>query len=134
MLVMAFALVSCENIFHNDSLDFMWRLDKVEFPDGIDLYGNACKEQLKEGLWISFARDLVEIDNNNSYFSTVGLQTEYGDSIRFDFSMCTNETTLDAELRQFGIPSRVTAFYKTCLDKKKMILKGDRTTLYFTKW
>ncbi|MCQ2064486.1 MAG: lipocalin-like domain-containing protein [Bacteroidaceae bacterium] len=134
VLFLAAALVSCENVFHNDSLDFMWRLDRIEFAGGTDFDGNACSARSVSGLWVSFARDLVEIQNSNDYFGTIGILTEYGDSLRLDFSMCADETGLDAELKEFGIGSRISTFCKTRLDREGMTLSGDRTTLYFTRW
>lgn len=134
ILLLTLVFVSCENVFHNDSLDFMWRLDRIEYSGGTDFEGNVCDGLSTQGLWVSFARDIIEIEDKNTYFSSIGIQTEFGDSIKFDFTMCTNQGALDFELHKFGIPSHISAFCKTTLNKKNMVLTGEKSTLYFTRW
>ena len=71
--------LSCEDVFHNDALDYMWRLDSVEYSDSLDFYGRPCLEESKDGLWISFARDLVWLESSNSEFSAIGIFIDKGD-------------------------------------------------------
>ena len=130
-------LLSCENVFKNDKLDFLWRLDSVEYPDGYDLFGNPCEKENKEGLWFSFARDLVEIENNNnSLFSAIGIMKENGKTLTFDFSMYDEESWsgIDYGLKIMGIDSKVSTFTITELNGKTLVLTGSKTVLRFTKW
>ena len=87
MIMLALSFCSCENVFHNDKLDYLWRLDSVEYVDGVDLNGNPCTKEPKQGYWLSFARDLVKIDNKDNQFAAIGILTDNGDNLVFDFSM-----------------------------------------------
>lgn len=130
-------LLSCENVFKNDKLDFLWRLDSVEYLDGYDLFGKPCEKESKEGYWFSFARDLVEIENNNnSLFSAIGILTENGNTLIFDFSMYNEESWsgIDYGLKIMGIDSKVSTFTITELNSKTLVLTGTKTILRFTKW
>lgn len=129
----AFLFISCENVFHNDRLDFMWRLDSVEFVDGKDFDGNSSGPQAKSGCWFSFARDLVEVDNRNSYFQAIGVLTDEGGTLTLDFSMCGNIENLDSELKVLGLGSR-TELFEVSIDGDKLVLSGRKTRLSFTKW
>ena len=134
MLVMVL-LHSCENVFHNDKLDYMWRLDSVEYIDGVDLNGNACSKESKEGVWFSFARDLVKVENKNKDFCVIGILTDYGDQLTFDFSMYEDVqwATLNG-LKLMGINAKVASFNVTELNSKEMVLTGSKTVLRFTRW
>ncbi|MBR4842611.1 MAG: lipocalin-like domain-containing protein [Bacteroidaceae bacterium] len=134
MAVSAMILLSCENVFHNDRLDFMWRLDTVEYLDGKDFDGNSVNEENRSGCWFSFARDLVEIDNRNSYFEAIGILTDDGDYLTLDFSMCGNVENLDSELRKLGLGSRKERFQVNTLDGSRLVLTGNKTRLSLTKW
>lgn len=128
--------LSCEDVFHNDALDYMWRLDSVEYSDSLDFYGRPCLEESKEGLWISFARDLVWLESSNSEFSAIGIFIDKGDYLTFDFSMYNEENWkgIDNGLKIFGIGSRVSTFNVTELNRKHLILTGIKTVLRFTRW
>ena len=128
--------ISCENVFHNDELDFMWRLDSVEYTDGVDLFGKPCSKEDKEGLWFSFARDLVRIESSNSTFAAIGVLTDQGNTLVFDFSMYKEENWPGIEngLKLMGIDSYVSTYTVTELNRKNMILTGKKTVLRLTKW
>lgn len=132
----AVLFLSCEDVFHNDALDYMWRLDSVEYLDSLDFYGKPCLEESKEGLWISFARDLVRLESSNSDFSAIGILIDKGDYLTFDFSMYNEENWkgIDEGLNIFGIGSRVSTFNVTELNRKHLILTGRKTVLKFTRW
>lgn len=134
MVLSAVIMLSCENVFHNDKLDFMWRLDSVEYIDGKDFDGNNAVSEAKSSCWFSFARDLVELDNRNSYFQAVGVLTDHGNALTLDFSMCGNIENLDGELRRMGLGTRTERFEVSTLDSKKLVLTGSKTRLSFTKW
>lgn len=133
LLFFSLTILSCENVFHNDRLDFMWRLDSVEFVDGKDFEGNSCDIVYTSGVRFSFARDLLEVESDKRYLRTFGVLTDNGNCLSFDFSMCV-ETNIDDELRLIGIGSRKTVFEVTLLDGNNLILTGDKTILRFTRW
>lgn len=136
IMILTVLLHSCENIFHNDELDFMWRLDSVEYVDGVDFDGNACSIESKEGLWISFARDLVKVDDRNKYLCAIGVLTDQGDRLLFDFSMYQEQDWpgIDNVFKSMGIDARITTFSVTELNRKKLVLTGNKTILRLTKW
>ena len=134
MLVMVL-LHSCENVFHNDKLDYMWRLDSVEYIDGVDLNGNECSKESKEGVWFSFARDLVKVENKKSDFCLIGILTDQSEQLTFDFSMYEDvQWATLAGLKQMGIDAKVASFNVTELNSKEMVLTGSKTVLRFTRW
>lgn len=134
MLVMVL-LHSCENVFHNDKLDYMWRLDNIEYIDGVDFNGNVCSKESKEGVWFSFARDLVRVEDKSSGFCVIGVLTDQGKQLSFDFSMYQDEKWgAEYGLKQIGIGSMVSSFNVTELNKKEMVLTGSKTVLRFTRW
>ena len=130
------SLLSCENVFHNDALDFMWRLDSVEYLDSLDFYGKPCIKESKEGLWFSFARDLVWLESSNSKFSVIGILIDKGDYLVLDFSKYDEQNWrgIDYGLNLFGIGSKIATFNVTELNRKHMTLTGRKTVLRFTKW
>ena len=134
--LIAALLQSCENVFHNDELDFMWRLDSVEYIDGVDFDGNTCSVESKEGLWLSFARDLVRIDDRNIYFRAIGILTDKGRQLDFDFSMYQEQDWpgMDSVLKSMGIDARISTFSITELNRKNLVLTGSKTILRLTKW
>ncbi len=136
LLTLVLSMDSCENMFHNDKLDYLWRLDSVEYPDGKDLFGNPCNLESKEGIWFSFARDLVMIENNNSEFSAIGILTDNGKTLVLDFSMYdeSNWAGIDYGLKITGLAAKVSTFTVTKLKGKELILTGDKTILRMTKW
>ena len=135
ILIFMVLLQSCENVFHNDKLDYMWRLDSIEYIDGVDFNGNACSKESKEGVWFSFARDLVKVENKESAFGVIGILTDQGKQLTFDFSMYEDEqwSTL-TNLTQIGIDAKVALFNVTELNSKELVLSGSKTVLRFTRW
>lgn len=127
-------VISCENVFHNDKLDFLWHLDSVEYLDGKDFYGKPCEKESKSGLWFSFSRDLVEIENQNSEFKAIGILEDNGDVLVFDFSMYSDWTVIMDGLRMMGMDTLVSAFHVTELNRNNMILTGSKTVLELTRW
>ena len=135
IMLLTVLLHSCENVFHNDELDFMWRLDSVEYIDGVDLNGKACSQESPEGVWFSFARDLVRVEDKNSGFCVIGVLTDHGGQLTFDFTMYDEEKWgTEYGLKQIGIESKVTSFNVTKLKGKELVLTGTKTILRFTKW
>ena len=80
-------------------------------------------------VWYSFARDLVEISDNQPH-GKIGITTDYGDSIKFDFSMYPSIT----DLHSCGIWNNITTFKIELLDSGKMILSDQNVRLSFTRW
>jgi len=136
LMLLMVLLHSCENVFHNDELDFLWRLDSVEFIDGLDFNGNECSKANMEGIWISFARDLVKVENKKTGFVVIGVLTEKDEQLTFDFSMYQEEEWpgTDYGLNQMGIEAKVSSFNITELSRKKLVLTGSKTILRLTKW
>lgn len=129
VLTVLLILASCTSVFPNEKLDYMWRLDKISYLNGHDYDGRICQEEEKKGIWFSFARDLVEISENQPH-GKIGITTDYGDSIKFDFSMYENIS----ELHRCGIWESVTTFNIEVLNSGKMILSDNNVRLHFTRW
>lgn len=135
MMLAMVLLHSCEKVFHNDKLDFLWRLDSVEYTDGVDFNGKTCSIECPEGGWFSFARDLVRVEDKRSGFCVIGVLTDQGGQLTFDFTMYEDEKWgTEYGLRQMGIESKVTSFRVTQLNGKELVLTGTKTILRFTKW
>lgn len=128
-------LHSCENVFHNDKLDYLWRLDSVEYIDGVDFNGKTCSKECPEGVWFSFARDLVRVEDKRSGFCVIGVLTDQGEQLTFDFSMYQEEKWgAEYGLKQIGVGSMVSSFSVTDLNSKELVLTGSKTVLRFTRW
>ncbi len=124
-------LTSCTKVFPNDKLDYLWRLDKICYS------GSGNHEVEKSGIWYAFARDLVEI-RNGEINGPIGILTDYGDSIKIDYSMYAGVADYDTEsllryLSDCGITSLTVVFKIERLDSN-MILSNNDTRLFFTKW
>lgn len=135
-VLLTVTLLSCESMFHNDKLDYMWRLDSVEYADDLDLYGKAGTTESKKDIWFSFERDLVEVENNFQGFIAIGILTDNGKTLVFDFSMY-DETDWPGtllNLNRMGIDSKVSTFTVTELNGSNMVLTGSKTVLSFTRW
>lgn len=135
-LLTVLLLASCENVFHNDRLDYMWRLDKVEYADGHDFDGNACDVELKSRHWASFARDIVVLEKygESDTCGVYGVFRENADSIFLDFSIWTDTASINLKLKSFGIGTVCSGFKLEMPDRKSLVLSGDRTNLYLTRW
>lgn len=136
VLILMVLFQSCENVFHNDKLDYMWRLDCLEYTDGVDLFGNTCSKQSIEGAWFSFARDLVKVEDKRSGLCIIGVLTENGDKLTFDFSMYNEDNwqPIDNELKQIGIKDKISAFNVVELKGGKLVLEDSKVILRLTKW
>ena len=130
------SLLGCENVFHNDKLDYLWRLDEVEYLDGTDFSGNPCARESKKDLWFCFTRDLVMIENKSNDFSAIGVLTDQGETLVFDFSMYDEQDWPDivTNLNTAGLDSKVPTFHVSELNRKTMVLTGVKTVLTFTRW
>lgn len=133
--MMTALISSCTKMFPNDNLDYMWRLDTVTYLDGQNFDGNPCGDEAKTNAWYCFARDLVEVRHGDIH-GPIGVVTDYGDSLRFDFTLFEegNPGTAMNTLKNCGIQSLVTTFNIESLTSANMILKGDKTRLSFTRW
>lgn len=136
ILILMVLLQSCENVFHNDKLDYMWKLDSLEYPDGVDLFGNICSKQSIDGAWFSFARDLVKVEDKRSGLCIIGILTDHGDQLTFDFSMYNDDNwqPIDDGLKQIGIKDKVTNFNVIELKRDKLVLENSKAIFRFTKW
>lgn len=136
VLILMVLLQSCENVFHNDKLDYMWRLDSLEYPDGVDLLGNTCSKQSIEGAWFSFARDLVKVEDKRSGLCIIGVLTENEDRLTFDFSMYNEDNwqPIDDDLKLIGIKDKVSTFNVIELKGGKLVLEDSKVILRLTKW
>ncbi len=135
-VILMVLLQSCENVFHNDKLDYMWRLDCLEYPEGVDLMGrNSSKEDVK-GVWFSFARDLVKVEDKRSGFCIIGVLTDNGDQLTFDFSMYNDDNwpPIDNDLKLIGIKDKVSTFNVIELKRDKLVLENGKAIFRFTKW
>ena len=59
---------SCEHAFPDDRLDFYWRLDRIEYKDGVNLRGEACQSEDLDNTMIGFARHMVLIEDLSRNF------------------------------------------------------------------
>lgn len=128
--------VSCDKVFPNDRLDFLWRLDRICFLNGTDFDGKECRERTAENVWYGFARDLVEV-RCNAPAGRIGVLTDYGDSLRFDFSMYDSDSIhaeLLDELHRCGLRDIVSTHSVEKLEGGEMILSDGTVRLFFTKW
>lgn len=138
-LVISFAMISCEKVFPNDKLDHFWRLNYVEYPNGTDLSGNICNVDTLGNVYFGFAQDLLQIENHKNGFSSFGVLTDLGDSLRFDFSVYRESDGYDPDnisdnLKMVGIDSLFSTFYIKQLDTKHLILSNESVVLRFEKW
>lgn len=131
--------MTCTSAFPNDDLDYMWRLDKVEFPGGIDFEGNECDFKTEGNVWYCFARDIVEIRRGKPGTSFFGKATMDSNLLTIDFSGYNRDTGYEPEkilvkINALGLEASCTAYTIDELNGSTMILKGRKTRLYFTRW
>ena len=128
---------ACTSAFPNDELDYMWRLDRIEFLDGLDFFGNECDMKSAGDIWYCFAREIVEIHFSDT--KTLGKTAVGGNSITIDFSGYNHNTGYDPEkmlerLNALGLEASCTEYSIDELNGSTMILTGRKTRLYFTRW
>src|SRR5574344_1472944 len=139
IVTISISTISCEKVFPNDELDHFWRLNYVEYPNGTDLYGDVCDVDTMGNVYFGFAQDLLQIENHTNGFSSFGVLTDIGDSLRFDFSVYREEDGYDpdniaANLKMVGIDSLFSTFFIKQLDKKHLTLSNESAVLRFEKW
>ena len=61
-LVLGICSGCMEHAFPNDDLDFYWRLDRIEYKDGMDFLGNPCQSKDVDNIMFGFARHIVLIE------------------------------------------------------------------------
>jgi len=130
--VSAVGLSSCEKAFPNDKLDFYWRLDKIEYRDGMDFSGNPCQSKDVDNIMFGFARHIVLIEAPG-LAQQHGVTTEFEDSIRLDYSVYNNPGLVN-QLQKCGLDSLVSTFKLEFPDRQHMVLSGKKTILSFRKW
>ena len=124
---------SCERAFPDDRLDFYWRLDRIEYKDGVNFHGEPCTSEDVDNTMFGFARHIVLIEDLSRHFSRHGVTMEFGDSIRLDYSMHDDAGLIDC-LRFCGLDSLVTTFRVSYPDRRRMVLENSRVGLWFRRW
>lgn len=134
--VVLLSVCSCDNVFWDDELDYQWRLDKIEYVSGHNFAGDDMAVEEKTQCWLSMARDLAVFEDLSSKSAIrVICRFEYdGDSITFDFTANSRQESLARLLPHFGLPGTVSSFSMQSLERNSMVMAGDSTVLYFTRW
>ena len=132
LLMTVVLAVSCEHAFPNDDLDFYWRLDRIEYRDGVNFQGAPCEYKDVDNIMFGFARHIVLIEAPG-LSQQHGITTEIGDSITLDYSIYNNPALKD-RLQECGLDSIVSTFRIEYPDRKRMVLSGKKTVLRFRKW
>lgn len=130
---------ACTSAFPNDRLDYMWRLDKIEFTDGYDFEGNECDIRSEGNIWYCFARDIVEIRKGKPGTSFFGKATVSENCLTIDFSGYNHDTGYDPEqilkrINGLGLEAACTEYNIDELDGSTLIITGQKSRLYFTRW
>ena len=121
-----------EHAFPNDDLDFYWRLDRIEYKDGLNFKGESCDYKDIDNIMFGFARHIVLIEAPG-LSQQHGITTEFNDSIRLDYSIYNNPALKD-KLQECGLDSVVSVFKLEFPDRKSMVMSGKKTVLRFRKW
>ena len=121
-----------EKAFPNDDLDFYWRLDRIEYRDGVNFQGEPCEYKDVDNIMFGFARHIVLIEAPGLK-QQHGITTEFEDSIRLDYSVYNNPS-LAGQLEKCGLDSVVSTFKLEFPDRQHMVLSGRKTILRFRKW
>ena len=126
------SVCSCEHAFPDDRLDYYWRLDRIEYRDGVDFKGETCQYKDVDNIMFGFARHIVKIE---APWLTVqhGVTTEFEDSIRLDYSMYYDHG-VTGQLQDCGLEGMVSTFKLEFPDRSSMVLSGRKTILRFRKW
>lgn len=131
-LVLGICSGCMEHAFPNDDLDFYWRLDRIEYKDGMDFLGNPCQSKDVDNIMFGFARHIVLIEAPG-LSQQHGITTEFNDSIKLDYSIYNNPGLID-KLNECGLDSVVSTFKLEFPDRQHMVLSGKKTVLRFRKW
>ena len=132
LLVLAVCSGCMEKAFPNDELDFYWRLDRIEYKDGVNFKGDTCEYKDVDNIMFGFARHIVLIECPG-LSQQHGITTEFDDSIRLDYSIYNNPALKD-KLQECGLDSVVSVFKLEFPDRKSMVMSGKKTVLRFRKW
>ena len=132
LLTLAVCTGCIEKAFPNDDLDFYWRLDRIEYRDGTDFQGVQCEFKDVDNIMFGFARHIVLIEAPG-LLQQHGITTEFGDSIKLDYSIYGNPDLKD-RLQACGLDSVVSVFRMEFPDRQRMVLSGKKTVLRFRKW
>ena len=121
-------LCSCESVFPNDEIDFLWRLDGVEKSGELH---QTCN------YWMSLARHIAVFEGNASsagYAQAFASFYDSFDSLFFDFSMCADTALTMDLIGNFGMEDLEFRCSYDLPKSNKLVLSGNGTVLYFTKW
>lgn len=132
LMTASLVVSSCESAFPNDDLDYYWRLDRIEYRDGVDFKGESCQYKDVDNIMFGFARHIVLIEAPG-LSQQHGITTQAGDSITLDYSIYNNPKLVN-KLQECGLDSVVSTFKLEFPDNKKMVLSGRKTILRFRKW
>lgn len=135
-------LNSCENVFPNDKLDNLWRLNRIEYLDGRNFKGELRDADTLKSVFYGFSRHLIEIENHSDRGDYWGNTVDTGDSLTLDFSAYQkpeNAAKYDAAetleaLQICGMESLVTTYSIDRLTRTEMVLSTPRVKLHFEKW
>lgn len=144
ILTVAF-LSSCNPVFPDYELDNFWKLNQIEYKNGVDFVGNECTVVRADSIYFGFARSLIQIQNLSDTahslehgFSKFGQILYTGDSLRIDYSVYTDKDTnmplLLKSLRLCGVENYVTTYSVDKLDNKELILSNEKVILNFKRW
>ena len=132
LLTLAICSGCMEKAFPNDDLDFYWRLDRIEYKNGTNFQGSPCEYKDVDNIMFGFARHIVLIEAPG-LSQQHGITTEFGDSIKLDYSIYNNPALKDC-LQECGLDSVVSVFRIEYPDRQRMVLSGKKTVLRFRKW
>lgn len=105
----------------------------LEYKDGVNYRGDSCSSENIENTMFGFARHIVLIGDLSRGFSRHGVTTQFGDSIRLDYSVY-DDSGLINDLRYCGLDSVVTTFKLSYPDRQRMVFENFRVVLRFRKW
>lgn len=124
---------SMESAFPDEDLDNYWRLDKVEYKDGVYFFGDSCQYEDIDNTMFGFARHVVIIEDLTREFERHGITTRFGDSLKMDFSIYDDDSLIYS-LMHCGLDSVVTTFKVEYPSKKRMVLSSLKAILHFRMW
>lgn len=133
IIVLSINSCSMESAFPDEKLDNYWRLDIIEYKDGVNFWGDSCQSEVIENTMFGFARHIVIIEDISREFERHGITTRIADSIKMDFSIY-NDNDLINSLRFCGLDSVVSTFKIEYPSSKRMVLTNMKVVLRFRMW
>jgi hypothetical protein len=133
LVALVMCIGSCERAFPDDRLDYYWRLDRIDYKDGVNFHGDSCSSEEVDNTMFGFARHIVLIEDLTRGFSRHGVTTEFGDSIRLDYSMYDGGGLIGG-LRYCGLDSLVATFRVSYPDCGRMVFENCGVVLWFRRW